>query len=89
MQIRWDQNQETADQVKEKPGSRQANRQADDGGKPSRRPGSGLDGSGLPLKTARAKKFSGMLGDAFTAKVVGAPRTAGNCFPIRMERAFL
>ena len=49
----------------------------------------GFDRGGSPLQAVRAEKSSFMLGDAFSAEVVGTRRTAGNGFPIRMDQASL
>jgi hypothetical protein len=87
MQIRWDENEEASDQVKEQPGGRQSNEHADGRLEPSGGPVSGFDWGGSPLKTGRAKKFSFMLGDAFPTEIVSAGRTAGDRLAIRMNQA--
>jgi hypothetical protein len=89
MQIRRNQNKESSDQVKEEPSHRQTNDIGEGGRQPPSWSAGGLNGSRFLLKAVRAEKSPFMLCDAFPAKVLGASRTAGNSFPIRMDEASL
>jgi hypothetical protein len=89
MQIRRDQNKESSDQVKEEPSHRQTNDIGDDGRQPPNWPAGRLNGSRSLLKAVRAEKSPFMLCDAFPAEVLGASRTAGSSFPIRMDETSL
>jgi hypothetical protein len=87
MKVWWDENEEAADQIEERPGDRQANHHDDRRFEPSRSPVNGFDWGGFPLQTGRAKKFPFMLSDAFPAEIVSARWTAGDRFAIRMNQA--
>jgi hypothetical protein len=90
MEIGRDQNEESSYEVKEGPGDREADEQAEGRLEPLRAIVSGPDrGGGPPAKTVRAQKLSLMLGHAFPAEIMRAGRTAGNRCPVRMGQTSL
>jgi hypothetical protein len=89
MEIGRDQNEKSSYEVKEGPGDREADEQAEDRLEPLRGHVSGPDRGGPPAKTVRAQKLSLMLGHAFPAEIMRAGRTAGNRCPVRMGQTSL
>ena len=89
MEIGRNENEKPANQVEEEPGDRKADGHPESSPSPAGFPLIGLGGDEAALKTVGAKKFARVLGDAFPAKEVGARRTAGDSFPVRMVQTTL
>jgi hypothetical protein len=89
MEIGRDQNEQSSHEVKEGPGDREADEQAEGRLEPLRGQVRGPDRGGPPAKTVRAQKLSLMLGHAFPAEIMRAGRTAGNRCPICVGQASL
>jgi len=89
MEIGRNENEKPANQVEEEPGDGKADGHPENGPGPAGSPLNGSSGNEPALKTVGAKKFARVLGDAFPAKEVGARRTAGDSFPVRMVQTTL
>src|SRR6202035_1484639 len=89
MEIGRDQNEESPYEVKEGPGDREADEQAEGRLEPFCGHVRARDRGGPPAKTVRAQKLSLMLCHAFPAEILRAGRTAGNRCPVRMSQASL
>jgi hypothetical protein len=89
MEIGRDQNEESSYEVKEGPGDREADEQAEGRLEPLCGLLRGPDRGGLPAKAVRTQKLSLMLGHAFPAEIMPAGRTAGNRCPVRMGQTSL
>ena len=89
MEIGRGQNEEPSDKVKEGPGDREADEQAEGRLEPLCGHLRGQDRGGLPAKAVRTQKLSLMLGHAFPAEIMRAGRTADNRCPVRMGQTSL